>query len=264
MLFFLFFLSMMTDSQAKSYKKEQKFLSEHPNNILSGKDTHPKYRPSKYMKEATALTDMENQIIVKGIEEYTRTIDWMGPEEPVTPKRLQQVEDSKKLYQKTPSNPKNLNAKILEKNSCGALMQSVNGGACNLYSFLGAALSLDAFRKKLKKLIVNEDENNVYIKFPYLGPSNAPQKFKETFDTVYKVSKEIYSSTVGTLLPSEDFWVQAISRAFYERLNTLESAARDGYDLIYPTEIKQKTVHLDYFFGTKVKILDIMGPLHYQ
>jgi phage-related tail protein len=88
-------------------------------------------------------------------------------------------------------------------------MQSVNSAACNLYSFLGAALNVNVFRKKLKKLIVNEDENNVYIKFPYLGPSNAGQDFKKTFDTVYKVSKEIYSSAKGALLPSENFWVQA-------------------------------------------------------
>jgi hypothetical protein len=115
-------------------------------------------------------------------------------------------------------------------------MQPINSEACNLYSFLGAALNVDLFRKNLQKLITKEDAHYVYIKFLYYGPSNAPQAFKKTFDTVYKVSKEIYSSTIGGLLPSNDPWVQTISRAFYEYLNALGAASPDGYDLIYPTQ----------------------------
>ncbi|OJU72729.1 MAG: hypothetical protein BGO07_00700 [Alphaproteobacteria bacterium 40-19] len=269
------------DSDALSPAQQKEILNI-LGNILKKKPVHPmdvskmkvKDEPAKtaapsekFQREAQTLTNLENKKIIEemnqygGPEEYAKIISYTDDEsDPEFQKALKDLENAKRLYKKESSEPQSFKAKIPVKNFCSPLMQSINSGACNLYSFLGAALNVDLFRKNLQKLITQEDAHYVYIKFPYHGPSNAPQAFKKTFDTVYKVSKEIYSSTIGGLLPSNDPWVQTISRAFYEHLNALGAASPDGYDLIYPIQNGQKTENHELFFGTKVNILEIKGP----
>ena len=146
--------------------------------------------------------------------------------------------------------------KLPSPGNCSGLLEGDERSHA-LYSLLFAALQNPAMRAQLQSMIVKQDNEFVYYKFPSPKISTRLQKSVDKLmvanKRIYKVKKAIHT---GPLLPSKDPWVNTLSKALYEYATEAQVSFDKTFTLMQPLEHPDKRrffIHL--LFGTPVETL---------